>query len=332
MLFKDSIKLKEYAYFTEINFASISLTIRQVEEGELVPIIGATLYNSLNTAYTGAANESSLSDPQKKLLDKVRMFIAPYVGYYFVPNVEVLLSDAGARRTETATSKTAYKNQVINFREQKLTEAGKAAESLLRFLEDNKTDYPEWVASPEFKNYRGLFIKSGGEFDYNFKTASPYLNYTAWRYKMLDVEDQYIRPKISEDLFVHLKAVDATAAAGFTDAEKLLLVKIKKAIAYFTVAYALPFHSVRIDAGGITVNSGNTTNNNDQEVRAAAPDNAINQIMKSAESSGTMWLSDATNFILANPLEFPDYEYFPDTTTILPIDFNCDAQGAFGLY
>lgn len=332
MLFKDSNKLKEYAEFTEINFASISLTIRQVEEGDLLPIIGATLYNSLNTAYTNASSESSLSDAQKKLLDKARMFIAPYVAYYYVPKVEVLLSDSGARRTESSTSKTAYKNQVINYREQKLTEAGKAAESLLRFLEDNKADYPEWVASPEFFNYRSLFIKSGGDFDYNFKTASPYLNYTAWRYKMLDVEEQYIRPKISNNLFMHLKAVEATAAAGFSVAEKSLLVKIKKAIAYLTVAYALPFHSVRLDSGGITVNSGNTTGNNDQEVRAAAPDNAINQIIKSAESSGAMWLNDATNFIINNPLEFPDYEYFPDTSTILPTDFNCDAKGAFGFY
>ncbi|WP_347269020.1 DUF6712 family protein [Paracoccus sp. (in: a-proteobacteria)] len=308
MLFKTTSKIKEYAEFTEINFASISLTIRQVEEGELVPIIGTALYDSLNTVYTAAADESTLTASEKSLLDKCRMLIAPYVSFYYAPKSEILLSDSGPRRSESANVKTAYGYQVVNFREQKLREAEKAAESLILFLEQNKTDYPLWTVSDEFKNYRSLFIKTGSEFDLYFRSASPQRNYFAWRYKMLDVEEQIIRQKLGDDLFDHLKTIDASASPVFTAPEKLLLVKLKKTIAYFTVCFALPFHSVRIDANGITIIAANSTvTNKDQEPRQPANNSAINQIITSAEKSAQVWLQNAIDFIENNISDFPDY-------------------------
>lgn len=328
MLFKTTAKLKEYAEFTSINFISISLTIRQVEENELVPIIGSALYNSLNTAFTSATDEATLTDPQKALLDKCRMMVAPYVAYYYAPKVEISLSDSGPRRFETTDAKTAYGYQVVNFREQKLREAEKAAESLILFLEENKTDYTEWTNSDEFKAYRALFIKTGKEFDLYFHTASPQRNYFAWRYKMLDVETT-IADKLGDALYNHLKEIDASTTLTFSEPEKLLLVKLKKAIAYFTVAFAIPFHSVRLDANGITIISANSTvSNKDQELRSPADNSAINQIIVSAEMSGAGWLKNAIDFINNNLADFPD---FPVPVSAVLQPNQQDTCGTFGL-
>jgi hypothetical protein len=308
MLFKDTLKLKEYTEFTEVNFASVKLTIRQVEEAELVSIVGNTLYNSLNNAYTAAANESDLTDEQQALLDRCRMVIAPYVSYYYAPKAEIQLSDSGPRRAETAQVKTAYGYQVVNFREQKLREAEKAAESLLLFLETNKATYTDWLTSPEFADYRSLFIKTGTEFNIYFRSASPYRNYWAWRYKMYDVEEQTIKTALGDDLYDHLKETDADADGTFTDAEKTLLTKLKKAIAYFTVAFAVPFSSIRFDANGITVASANSTvDNKDQQLRIPANADQISQVMRDAESAGKSWLQNAIDFIVKNPDSFTDY-------------------------
>ena len=334
MLFKDTNKLKEYTEFTEVNFASVKLTIRQVEEGELVDILGNELYSGLNTAYALSTDESLLSDANKNLLDRSRMLVGPYVAYYYAPKAEIQLSDSGPRRAETATVKTAFGYQVVNFREQKLREAENAAESLLQFLEDNKTSYADWLNSNAFKDYRSLFIKNGKEFNNYFRSASPYRNYWAWRYKMVDVEQQTIRPALGDDLYTYLKETDADPAGVFTTYEQQLLLKLKKTIAYFTVAFAIPFHSVRIDANGITVISGNSTvSNKDQELRNPANSDQLSQTMRNAESSGKVWLQDAINYILKYPSEFPDYPVVPVVNySNNDVNTNECLGGSFGLF
>ncbi len=308
MLFKDSNKLKEYTEFTEINFASVKLTIRQVEESILVPLLSYDQYKLLDDAYTAAGNEGILSAAHQKLLDKCRMVVGPYVTFFYAPKSEVQLSDSGPRRAETANVKTAYGYQVVNFREQKLREGEAAAESLLQFLEKNKADYPAWVASDEFKEYRSLFVKTAAEFDKAFKTASPYRNYWAWRYKMVDIEEHNIKPAIQATLFNTLKEKGKVAEPAFTDKEKELLSLLRKTIAYFTVAFAVPFHVVRLDSAGITIASQNSTvSNKDQELRAPAMSPEISHIIRSAESSGRTWLETAMKFISDNASDFPSW-------------------------
>ena len=329
MLFKDTTKLKEYSEFTDINFFSVKPTIRQVEEGELTAIIGKELYDSLNTAYTAAATEDSLSASQKALLDKCRMLIAPYVIYHYTPKADVSLSDAGARRNETSTSKTAYNYQVLAFREQKLKEGEAAAESLLQFLEDNKEDYELWVNSDAFAEQRSVFIKSGKEFARFFRTNSPYRNYYAFRSKMVDIEEQVIKPAISTPFYTHLKTADTAANGTFTVAEAQLMYIIKKAIANFTVASALPFHAVRIDENGLTV-VANTTNYSPagEGGRALASDSALQHIIRHANDSGKVWLKQAVDYIMSNPILFPLY------VAVVPVSLfsNETARGSFGMY
>jgi hypothetical protein len=330
MLFKDTIKVKEYAEFTEVNFASIKLTIRQVEEGELVSILGNELYSSLNNAYNLATAESDLSANQQALLDACRMVIGPFISFYYTPKAEIQLSDSGPRRMETANAKTAYGYQIINFREQKLREAENACESLLAFLEANKASYPDWVSSYAFSAYRSLFIKSGAEFNKFFTSASPYRNYWAWRYKMDDVEEQVIRPALGDDLFDHLKTVDADASGVFTAAETTLLKKLKKAIAYFTVAYAIPFHAVRIDSNGITIVSDNSTiAGKDMQPRSPANGDNISQVQRNAESAAKEWLKNSLDYINKHLSDFATFTTQDDCSD--DTGGNECLNGSFGL-
>lgn len=329
MLFKDSNKLKEYTEFTEVNFASVALTIRQVEDAYLVDVLGDELYNSLNIAYNLASTEGSLNIAQQKLLDKCRMLIGPYVAYNYAPKSDVQLSDAGARRAETAQLKTAYAYQLQNLREQKLREAEQAAEALLRFLDLNKVDYPEWVSSIAFEAYTSLFIRNGRDFNALVTTASPYRNYWAWRYKMEEVEQQNIREALGDAMFNDLKA--KAKAGTLTDTEKTLLFPLRKAIAYFTISFAVPFHAVRMDSGGITVvNIRGGVQETDN--RAPAADNQLSNVIRNSADAGGVWLQNAINFILTNPTDFPLYPFFPTlNNTVACTLTNSDLTGCFGM-
>ena len=327
MLFKETKKLQEYAEFNEVNFASVKLTIRQVEAAYLLPILGNELYSKLNNAYTLAATEDVLSSATALLLDNCRMVIGAYVVYSYSPKSEVQLSDAGLRRSETQQLKTAYGYQGENFREQKLVEGESAAEALFLFLDTNRISYPEWTSSASFTNYQSLFIKSGSDFDSQFKTASPYRNYWAWRYKMKEVEEGAIRDALTDGVFNDLKAKDQ-AGTALSANEALLMFRIKKAISYLTVAAALPYHTVRIDSNGLSIISPSPDNNKQQRTAASGED--LSLLIRTAGATGKEWIEKIVALLQANPADFPLYPV-PDTT--LPLTPGNEAAiGSFGLY
>jgi hypothetical protein len=334
MLFKDTIKLKEFAQITgAVNFASVKLTIQNVENTHLVPVLGDTLYKSLNDAYTAASSESTLTAQQLALLDKCRYVIGPYVCYYYAPKADVALSDGGARRAETAQEKTAFQYQVTNFREANLRDAENATETLISFLETNKADYSDWTTSDAFKQYRSLFIKTGNEFQSLYPSATPYRNYMAMRFKMFDIEEQLIRDAITGDLYDYLKEKDADATYTFTDSEQKFSLRLKKAIAYLTVAYAVPHINVRIDSNGVTVTGGRGSTTNDATAKQeTAPDNQLSWLVKNATESGQQWLKSALQYLADHAGDFSAYTPPAPPSTDAPVTDNSTYKTVFGLY
>ena len=142
MLFKTRDKLREYAGIGEVNFQSVSKFLRNAEENYLLPVLGPELYDDLTTVYEQAADENTLTGAMKTLLDKCRRVVAPYFVYEWAPRAELLLSDAGLRRQETANSKSAYQYQANNYRESALSEGEKETEKLYAFLEKNREALP----------------------------------------------------------------------------------------------------------------------------------------------------------------------------------------------
>ncbi len=333
MLFKDSKKIKEFAQLSgEINFASIIPTLRMVEKKHIVNILGHELYSALDTAYNNEPNEDNLTAPNKKLLLQCRMVIGPMLCCYYIDKADVILGDSGAQRVETSTNKTAFQYQGAKFKEANLREGEDATELLLQFLEDNKADYPQWTASYNFKQYRSLFIKTGNEFNDLYPSQSPYRNYWAMRTKMLDVEENIIRPFLGDTLTNGLKTKEQANNPAFTDKEKQLLFKLKKAIANYTVAFAVPQMNVRINANGLSVVASNTSTTNDNEnTRTGANDKAINALVKSCITTGQEWLANTTKFLQDNKADFPDWIGFTTNNINEKASPNADLKGVFGM-
>ncbi len=337
MLFKKIEEVLEFAEMTPgVNFSSIHGTIRNIEQWHIVPILDKILYASLHNAYQLITLETSLTSAEQELLFMCRNVIGSYLCYYYAPKVEVSLSDGGVRRLETDKAKSAYQYQVKNFRDQHLREAEQHCESLYSFLDENQSSYPDWVTSKSFSSYRKLFIKSATEFNEIYTTASPFRNFFAMRFKMVDVEIQMIKPAITALLFGFLKNKDWNSPESFTEAETELLSYLKKAIAYYTVAYALPYLAVRFDEHGITITSeqGRSTNDNMSKIGDAG-DVKISNLIKKCTEDGRQWLKTATDYINANLDEFPAFE----VPTVVEVEnkledansSNNELDGSFGL-
>jgi hypothetical protein len=307
MLFKDTDRLREYAQVGNVNFDSIKQTLRRVEEDYIIPVTGKALYDDLHTAFTAAANEADLSEERQKLLDMCRSVVGPMFCYSHLPKSDILVSDAGGRREETATSKTAFQYQNTNYREANLAEGEGATESLWRFLENNATDYPLWVDTAEYKDYKKLFIRTASEFDKLYKSAAPYRNFYAMRSKMEDVEQNTIRPILTAAVFDDLKTKHI-AGTAFSEKEADLMGKVKKAIAYYTVAFALPFLNVKMDGNGLTVVSGITMTTRDADNhRTQAPDANLTRLERSCADNGRLWIKNAVDYLNANATDFTNW-------------------------
>lgn len=337
MLFKDTRKFSEYGEIQQdTNFASLRSTIRMVEEEYLVTQVGSALYDALNSAYTLATNEDLLSDSNKYLLDKCRCVVGPITMFHIASRKEITVGDAGTRRQETETSKTANQYQVARFKDTMLAEGDRAIEALLKFLDANQSSYPDWASSEAFKAYRNLFIKSGKEFAEVFPSASPYRNYAAMRSKMQDVEENTIREAIGNTIFNALKAKDLLPAPNFTTKEIELIKKLKKTIGYFTVAAALPFLNVKLDGNGITVASVNRATDDEKASRVAAGNDAINSIMINSAEAGKAWLKNAVKFLDDNAADFDGWPLVEPTETTNDhptlTQSQDDLNGTFGMF
>lgn len=309
MLFKSTTQLKEYATVSgNGDFNGYKASLRVVENKFIIPILGDEQYKELNEAVNSGEGEDQFSDQEKNLLEKCRMAIGPLFCYVHADKTDISFTESGIRRAETDGLKTAYQYQKNDFKTANLAEGEDALELLLQFLEEHKEEYESWTSSKSFEKYRSLFIKSGFEFNEFFPSATPYRNYWAMRTKMLDIEENTIRPFLGDAIFDELKEIDANVLSNFTDLEYKLLFKIKKAIANLTVAYAAPLLNVQIIGNDLTIHAATsfTTNDNDNK-RAGIIDNALSIFIKSCESAGRDWLNNADKFLNDNKTHFQNW-------------------------
>lgn len=324
MLFKTSEKLREYANASEINYISVKNLLADIEEKHVKPLIGPE-YTVLNAAYTTAADESELTALQQALLDKCRKVTGPYLCYYYTPLADGSLSDSGFKRSESDSLKTAYQYQLKNFRAANLQLAETASENLLGYMEENELNFPLWVASDEYKQYNSLFIKTAKEFNTLFPVETPYSIYRRCKTKMLDIEENEIRPLLGDALFDVLKA--RLLAGTLQPEDKVLLAKLKPAIAKLSIGFSMAALNVQIGSGGLSVISQSPRSKDDEiGERSNADLKAIEQLSRATIDSGRQWLRNATNYMLDNFLVFPTY---PGNIVVAYVD--SDVSGSFGL-
>jgi hypothetical protein len=301
MLFKTDDDLQDYTALSQEMFAAVKSLISTIENKHIVPLLGADQFNELNNAYT--ADENTMAERLKVLLDYCRKITGPYLCVYYAPKSDVQVSDAGVRRAETENLKTAFQYQVKNFIAANLAEAMDAEELLLAYLENNAGIFPIWRDAADNKQYRKLFIKTATEFNELFNTAAPHTNFRALRSTMVDVEEITVRHQIGNTIFDALK-IKTMAGTVLSSEEKELMLPLKKAIAAFTIAQAIPFIHLRIGEEGLTSAGGNFASNDAISSRIPASDNAISFLKRSATDRGQSWMARAQQVIKSYPLIF----------------------------
>jgi hypothetical protein len=276
------IKKHDGAIASGIDLVNIQSFIDEGIERHLIPAIGYTQFTQLV-----AAKLASTSEKQTRVLDMLQKSAVGFMVYYWADQGAVEFSDKGIHVSKSATMLPASDKKIISLKKQNIFSAYAALELAVSFLSENGNDFPLYKESQEHAANRGLLINTSKE----FQAAGVNINNDARLYQTLrvyqsEMESTYIEPvlgfTIKEALHVGI------LANSLSDHEKELLKRVRKAVAYYTMADAIPYMAVSMDASGIfelneTVGgiSGNVEN------RTAASDkrllNAMNGYVIKAE-------------------------------------------------
>lgn len=310
MIFNDISELQEV---TDVNidssFEAFKSSIRRSLRVWLTPNIGSVNVQLAKDIADGLfEGEKPDMDTAQTFIEMVREALGPLSVYMYIPRAEAQLTDGGIRRVnETETQAGAYKYQVNNLRDSYLNDGLDALESLLEFLEQNKTQFPGWMDSQEEREYNSLFIRSGAEFNELYTLSRPQLLYRRIRPMIRTVEEMILEKRLGET-YKSLKEKQQNDIA-FSEEEKPVVHRLKKAIANLSIWKSLASLQLKVDEHGITVLGSNSdASQGDISKRMAASGQSVSALQEEAKQWGYAYLDDATNYIekVASPTLFPD--------------------------
>lgn len=195
---------------------------------KLKPYLGTELCDLL----ISEVNDDDLSPESAALIPYVRRPLARFMLHIASPSLDIDMSTVGYQTKSTQNFAPASRQRVKKFDDSVESLAWDGVEIMLEFLEDNKSDYQEWVDSPGYtQNIRNL-VNSATEFDSIHRINSSRLEFMRLRPKMDMIDSLQIIPEISQDLF---DDIITKLKEGASDIYPGILANLKKAEVLFAV-------------------------------------------------------------------------------------------------
>lgn len=257
------------------NFDEIKPSVEWAEEFVLLPAIGQPMYDVINAlantdesgsgsaSLSGSASASgsgSASASGNKtsetdaaiLLKKCIRVIAHFAMFDYVTISDSRVTSQGLQIVETATHKTAFDYQKRDRKKYHGEKADFSLDSLLLYMEINKSKYPEWSENPAvYTQTRNLIINNTVEMQKYVEIGQSRRTYMAMRTKIKDVEMLKLRPALGEVIYAALKAYILNG--GTNTNYQILLDLVAPAVAHLAIADALPSIIFRIAGETVTV-------------------------------------------------------------------------------
>ena len=188
--------------------------------------------NKPEETFTPEEGEPETVQYLEKLLPYVQRILVRFAIFMSVDELDLMLTNSGFVVTSNASVTPASPDRVAKFKKSMEQAGWDAVELLLRFLEDNESDYTTWKASTAYtKAVRG-FVNAASEFD--DKVMISRLDFHRYRLTMDRIEYEKIIPVISQDLYDAIKA--EILEDDVSEDNAVILPLLKNALIFFTAA------------------------------------------------------------------------------------------------
>jgi hypothetical protein len=143
-----------------LKFVSIRAYIEQAQIHRLTPLLGDEQLLALADAF----DADTLSAEQEALLPYVQRALVYYILVDNLPFLDTFIGEAGILEANTRETQAKPKWKYTELVEKLAYNADIFADNLLAFLEKNKANYPDWVASPAYTFATGLLVNNADAF------------------------------------------------------------------------------------------------------------------------------------------------------------------------
>lgn len=220
-----------------------------------------------------------------KLLPYVQCALAKFSLYIASPFLDLKVTDSGFAVVQNTNLAPASTDRVKRFTDATLKAGYDNIETLLRFLEKYKANYPSWVAGKGYTLATRYFINSAEEFNKHVNIDNSRLKFRQLMTTMEDVEILQVEPVISTEL---ADVIRNSVRDGDTSENNLkILLYLRKAIANLTYYQA-----------GISPDKMPAGSNVSVELAK----------LENYQRMGNHYMAEVKKVIDANPDNYPEYK------------------------
>lgn len=293
------IKLHNSALSANMKIESVQSFLDEAINRHIIPAIGYDQYTELV-----ADKASSPTAKQLRVITLLQKALTGFMVYYWADQGAVQFSDSGISVVKSTTYLPASDKKIISLKKQNIFSGYNNLELAVSLLEGNLADFPVYAASDEHQANRSLLINTSAEFQAaGVNIGSDARLYATLRIYQSNIESTYLEPVLGTDIKDSLHA--GILSGALDDNLKALLKRVQKAIAYYTIADAIPYMAVSLDASGIfelseTVGgiSGNVEN------RSTASDKRLAMAMNGYMTKAEQQLETIRKYLAANAADF----------------------------
>ena len=322
---------EEFKVYLEVSagltYTTALPSIKIAERRFLQPLLGDALFVLLLAAYQNAGRSvSAIPDPIIKRLAELAQEAVANLGMMLaVPRLSVQVSDAGIRRAESDSVKTAYQYQQLDLEESYGRAGFDALEDILGHIAANDDKFPEYKASASYQDENEFLINTGTDFSRYYTIGQSRLTFISIRYIMKRIEFGQLLPILGQKLYRKLKA-DQAADTLSQIQKDLLKDYIKPAIALLTIAKAVVERKVDVTSQGVTVSIKGFSNNVAQKNTATAGDTVAMASQLTAD--GNDFLNRLGTELSDNSALYPEYTEPTSATSTFKLT-NCRENGTY---
>jgi len=218
------------------NFDAVSPYLEPAQEQYLAPYLSDDLLDAIITRFNNPGNDTDGEAETNAALDALLPYaqkaLANFAFYLAVPKLDVQITGAGFVVTSNTTVSPASDKRVSAFRTAMELDGWNLVESMLKFLEKNKSDYPTWVASTAYTTTFETFINCADDFDKIIRINRSRLEFQKLIPDMINVELLRIEPAISSEFAVVIR--NEIKSGTISTRVQAILPNIRRAVAFYT--------------------------------------------------------------------------------------------------
>lgn len=278
----------------------------RLEQTIIKKILGPTQMLNLSDVYQAYVaanyNVSGVSAANVALIIYVQMALVNLAVKSWAPFVIGNISGKGLTEAN-GDNKAARESTIERMLAAAEADGNESIEMLLAQLDENQSEYTDWVGSDAYNEFYGQYVKTARDFNEFVSIGNSRYTFMAMAPQRKEAEKAVDR--IIWEMGPELKTQQA--AGTLTDANAALLELVKKAVANMALADALLMLSFQISDYGVTLMSTSTASRDVIRLKTAVGDAKLAMIRTECSQKGAAALIEIRDLIYNNIDDYPTF-------------------------